>query len=107
MQMIGKTNYTEANSLADIKAFGKETLGKEDFEVLMLPIVKRWLVIADPRPLELKRIFEEVDADKNGYLSVDELEICLNKCSETKFSKEDTVKIFNEFDKDQDNKLCF
>lgn len=46
--MIGKSTYTETDGLADIKALGKETLSKEDFEKLIMPHVKLRLVKADP-----------------------------------------------------------
>lgn len=105
MLMIGKSTYTEADGLADIKALGKETLSKEDFEKLIMPPVKLRLVKADPASLQFHRIFQDADVDKSGYLTVDELDFVLQKHSETKVSKTELLRIFQEFDTDGDKKL--
>ncbi len=53
---------------------------------------------------DLMKAFEDVDADKSGYLSLDELRSLMNNMDPT-MSEDDLVKLMNYLDVDEDGQL--
>ena len=57
---------------------------------------------------ELRRIFNEADADKNGTLSFQELKTSMKKVPSLKHLEEEKLqKIFEEVDRDQSSEIEF
>ena len=94
-QPITEEKAKEMVKKVDLDGDGRITL--DELISLLRPILLEELVSKESSVEEIRAMFKEADTDYSGFLSIDEMYVCLLKMG-VNVSRQEIVKLFMEFD---------
>lgn len=94
-QPITEEKAKEMVKKVDLDGDGRITL--DELISLLRPILLEELVSKESSVEEVRAMFKEADTDYSGFLSIDEMYVCLLKMG-VNVSRQEIVKLFMEFD---------
>lgn len=76
---------------------GDGAITPEEFVTLLKPILLEELVSKESSVEDIRSMFKEADTDYSGFLSIDEMYVCMLKMG-VNVAREEIIKLFMEFD---------